>query len=162
MLLKGKLGPILRPFDAIVEAVLLGRGRDSLGRCCGSRICGQFASIFASKRRQFSPRSGHDRGLIVILGPRRSLSDSVEAIPRRKLPNRSSIAPRSRFNRTTIAVQLDRDRGVLPRIVWTVRWSFRRLDCPIAIERYLLLMKIQRSSCRHVASGKRSDHGHLK
>ena len=61
MLLKGKLGLILRPFDAIVEAVLRGRGSDSLGRCCGSRICSKFASIFASKR----PRSRHDRATIV-------------------------------------------------------------------------------------------------
>ena len=29
--LKGKLGPIFRPFDAIVGAVLVGRGSDSLG-----------------------------------------------------------------------------------------------------------------------------------
>ena len=64
MLLKGKLGPILRPFDAIVEAVLLGRGSDSLRRCHGSQICGQFASIFASKRPQFLPRSGHNRAMI--------------------------------------------------------------------------------------------------
>ena len=104
MLLKEKLGPILRRFDAIVEAVLLGRGSDSLGRCRGSRICGQFASIFASKRPRFSPRSGHDRstirsrsghdrGLIVTLGLCRSPSDPVEAIPRRKLPDRGLIAP---------------------------------------------------------------------
>ena len=113
MLLKGKFGPILRPFDAIVEAVLLGRGGDSLGQCRGSRICGQFASIFASKRPRFLPRSGHDRatigsrsghdrGLIVTLGLRRLPSDPVEAIPRRKLPDRGSIAPRSRFDRTAI------------------------------------------------------------
>ena len=72
--LKGKLGPILRLFDAIVEAVLLGRGSDSLGRCRGSWICGKFASIFASKgprsrhdRATIAPRSGHDRASIVIL-----------------------------------------------------------------------------------------------
>ena len=123
MLLKGKLGPILRPFDAIVEAVLRGHGSDSLGRCRSSRICGKFASIFSSKRPRFSPRwghdratigsrSGHDRGLIVILGLRRSPSDRVEAIPQRKLHDRGSIAPGSRLDRT--------DRGVLPRIVWTI------------------------------------------
>ena len=49
--------------------------------------------FFASKRPQFLPQSGHDRttigsqsghdrGLIVILGLRRSPSDPVEAIPR--------------------------------------------------------------------------------
>ena len=37
MLLKGKLGPILRPFAAIMGAVFRGRGGDSLGQCRGSR-----------------------------------------------------------------------------------------------------------------------------
>ena len=59
--LKGKLGPILRPFDAIVEAVLRGHGSYSLGQCRGCRICGKFTSIFASK----GPRSRHDRATIV-------------------------------------------------------------------------------------------------
>ena len=78
MLLKGKLGPILRSFDAIVQAVFLGRGSNTLERCRGSRICGKFASIFASKR----PRScvdcdpGHE--LIVI----RSRGGVVAPIPR--------------------------------------------------------------------------------
>ena len=38
MLLKGKLGPILRAIEAIVGAVLRGRGSDSLARCRGSQI----------------------------------------------------------------------------------------------------------------------------
>ena len=111
MLLKGKLGPILRPFDAIVEAILRGHGSDFLGRCRSSRICGKFASIFSSKSPRFSPRwghdrdtigsrSGHDRGLIVILGLRRSSSDRVEAIPQQ--------APRSRLDRAGIAARSDR------------------------------------------------------
>ena len=62
---KEKISPISWVIEAVVEAVLLGRGGDSFGRCRGSRICGQFASIFASKRPQFSPRSGHDRATIV-------------------------------------------------------------------------------------------------
>ena len=70
--------------------------------------------------------------------------------------------PRSRIDCAVIAVRSDRNRGVLPRVVWTVRWSFRRLDGPIAIKRRLLLMKIQHFSCRHVASGKHFDRVHLK
>ena len=47
----------------------------------------------------------------MALGPRRSSSDQVGAIPRRKICNRGSITARS-----------DRDLGVLPRLVCTVRW----------------------------------------
>ena len=38
MLLKGKLGPILRAIEAVVGAVLRGRGSDSLARRRCSRI----------------------------------------------------------------------------------------------------------------------------
>ena len=116
--LKGKLGLILRPFDAIVEAVLRGRGSDSLGRCHGSRICGKFVSIFASK----GPRSGHDRAAI---GPQ----SCIDRDPGHQLIKwgycRSNFAlkePWSRLDRTTIAVRSRHDRGVLPRVFSVIRW----------------------------------------
>ena len=135
-------------------------------------------------RPQISLKLGHDRASIVILDLGRPPSDLVGAIPREKLHDRGSIAPRSvfdraaigvrsrrdrgliaprsRFDRTVIAVRSDRNRGFLPRNVCTVRWSVKRVDGPIAIKRYPNLMTIRRFSCRHVASGKRSDHVHLK
>ena len=57
---------------------------------------------FASKRPQFSARSRRDRATIVVLVARQSASDRLEAIPPLKLPDRGSIATRSRFDRTAI------------------------------------------------------------
>ena len=61
---------------------------------------------FASKWPRFSPqedpRSGHDRAAIEVLISRRSFSDRLETIASRKLPDRGSIAPRSRFDWTAI------------------------------------------------------------
>ena len=48
------------------------------------------------------PRSGHNRATIVILELGRPSSNPVGVIPRQKLRDRSSIAPRSRFDRTAI------------------------------------------------------------
>ena len=48
MLLKGKLGPILRAIKAVVGAVLQGRGGDSLARRRCSRICGKIFLKLAS------------------------------------------------------------------------------------------------------------------
>ena len=66
MLLKGKLGPILRPFAVIMGTVFRGRGGDSL-----------------------------DQATIMVLVIHRSPSDQVETIPRRKLLDRAAIAVRS-------------------------------------------------------------------
>ena len=57
---------------------------------------------FLHDQAMIGPRSGHDRGLIMILGLHRSPSALVEAIPRRKLHDGGSIAPRSWFDRTAI------------------------------------------------------------
>ena len=114
MLLKRKIGPISWAIEAVVEAVLLGRGGDSLTRCHGSRNCGQFffemATIFATigprlrhDRAAIGPRSRRDRATIVVLVIRRPPFDQLEAIPPRKLLDRGSIAPRSRFDQTAIA-----------------------------------------------------------
>ena len=76
---------------------------------------------FHHDRATIGSRSGHDRGLIVILGLRRSRSNLVHAIPRRKLPDRGSIEPRSwssSMNRLDRPMELqeigrsDRDRKV--------------------------------------------------
>ena len=82
--LKGKLARRSWAIEAVVEAVLGGRGSDSLGRCRGSPIGGKLVSIFASKeprsrldRATIAPRSGHDRVLIVILAISRSPSGQV-------------------------------------------------------------------------------------
>ena len=63
-------------------------------------------------------------------------------------------APRSQLDRATIAVRSDCDRGVLPRNVWTVRWSVRRVDGSIAIK--LHLMKITRHRGRQIAIARSS------
>ena len=57
---------------------------------------------FRHDRATIGSQSGHDRGLIVTLDFRRSPSDQVEAIPQHQLPDRGSIAPRSRFDRAAI------------------------------------------------------------
>ena len=57
---------------------------------------------FRHGQATIAPRSGHDRGLIVIMGIRQSPSGPMEAIPGRKFRDRGSIALRSRFDRTTI------------------------------------------------------------
>ena len=66
----------------------------------------QFRFDFASKWPRFSPqedpRSGHDRAAIEVLVNRRSFSDRLETIASHKLPDRGSIAPRSRFDQTAI------------------------------------------------------------
>ena len=89
-----------------MEAVLRGHGSDSLGRHRGFPIGMECAGIwlqislkkdhdFRHDRATIGSRSGHDRGLIVTLNLRRSLSDRMEALPQRKLPDRGLIAPRS-------------------------------------------------------------------
>ena len=60
------------------------------------------ASILWQISLNFRFKKTHDRATIVVLVSRRSSSDRLEAIPSRKLPDRGSIAPRSRFDRTAI------------------------------------------------------------
>ena len=62
----------------------------------------EMAPIFALRRPTIGPRSSHDRATIEVLVSRRSFSDPLEAIASRKLPDRGSIAPRSRFDRIVI------------------------------------------------------------
>ena len=94
---------------------------------------------------------------LATIGPR---SWSWPSVDRRHLVV-EAFPPRSLSDRTAIAVRSDRDRGVLPRSVWTVRLIFRWVNGPIVILRNPLLKKIQRFSCRHAALGKSSDLIHL-
>ena len=111
--LKGKLARGSWAIEAVVEAVCRGHGRGTLGRHRGFQIGIEGATIlprfslqnshdFCHDRATIGRRSGHDRGLIVILGLCRLPCDPVEAIPRRKLHDCGSIAPRPRFDRTAI------------------------------------------------------------
>ena len=93
------------PIEAVVEVVSWLRGSDSVGIGRGfnsatiwTGFSGGFSVNFTSK----APRLGHDRASIVVLGLRRSSSARMAAIPPRMLPNRGSIAPRSRLDRTAI------------------------------------------------------------
>ena len=90
-------------------AVFKRRGGDSLGMGHGfnsatilTKFSGGFSSYFPDFSTTIGPRSGHDRGSIVVLGFSRSSSNQVGAIPPRKTCNRGSIAPRSRLDRTAI------------------------------------------------------------
>ena len=69
MLLKREIGPKSWAIEAVVGAVLQGRGSDSLGRIRNSHIGREFRFEFAPNSHHFShdratiaPRSGHDRG----------------------------------------------------------------------------------------------------
>ena len=64
--LKVKISPKSWAIVAVVGAILRGRGSDSLARRRGSRISGEFFLKLASKEATIAPRSGHDRGSIVI------------------------------------------------------------------------------------------------
>ena len=117
MLLRGKLVRGSWAIDAFVGAVFKGRGGDSLGMGRGfnsatilTKFSGGFSSYLHDDRTTIGPRSGHDQGLIVVIGFRRSSSNQVGAIPPRKTCDRGSIAARS-----------DRDPGVLPCFVCAVR-----------------------------------------
>ena len=97
----------------------------------------------------------------------------VEWIPRGRSSDRGSIAPRSRFDRTAIAVRLDRDRGVLPRVVSAVRFQSdapdllrkeKKLGRRVAIRSRSCGLNVDAdglSSGCHVARGKSSDPRHL-
>ena len=70
MLLKGKLGPIVRPFDAIVRAILQVVGAIPWGDVVAFRSTWNerwFGFKLASKEATIAPRSSHDRAAI---GPR--------------------------------------------------------------------------------------------
>ena len=58
----------------------------------------QIATILAT----IGTQSGRDQATIVVLAVRRSPSDQLTAIPPRKLSDRGSIVPRSRFDRIAI------------------------------------------------------------
>ena len=73
---------------------------------------------FASKRPTIGPRSRLDRATIVILILHWVSSDD-------RGDDSVMQYPRSRLDRAAIAVRSDRDRGVPPRIVLTVRWRSR-------------------------------------
>ena len=120
--LKGKLAQKLWAVDAFMGAILWGRGSDSLGQCRGSRICGKFASIFASKgprsrydRATIASRSSHDRASIMILIISQSPSDQV---------GESSL--RFRAKGATIAARSHRDRGSIAPRLWSSSTSFLR------------------------------------
>ena len=57
---------------------------------------------FCHDQAKIGPRSGRDRATIVVLILRRSSADRWETIPQQKRCDRSSIAPRSRLDRTAI------------------------------------------------------------
>ena len=114
LVLKREIGPKSWAIEAVVGAVFQGRGSDSLGRIRSSHIGREFRFEFAPNSHHFS----HDRATIVVLAVRRSPS------PRRR-GDSTTFALRSRLDRAAIAVRSDRDRGVLPRSVWTVRLIFR-------------------------------------
>ena len=86
----------------VVEAVSLGEDVPSGLAWNQPQFCFDFASKWPRFSPQEDPRSGHDWATIEVLVSRRSFSDQLEAISSRKLPDRGSIAPRSRFDRTAI------------------------------------------------------------
>ena len=122
--LKRKLARRSWPIEAIVGAEFMRRGSDSLGMGhgfnsatnqleFGFNFASMFATIFATIFTTIAPRSGRDRASIVVLLVRRSPSFQPATIPRQK-------SPRSRLDRTAIAVRSGRDRGVLLRTAYAV------------------------------------------
>ena len=89
------------------------------------------------------PRSGHDRG------PGRSL-----IAVRSNCGDSTTLALRSRLDRATIAVQSNRDRGVLPLALWAVRLNFRWLD---GHDRAITWTKIARSVRRPMEEARNDD-----
>ena len=102
-----------------------------LGGFVAPELAMNFASIFLQKK----PRSR----LIVVTIKRRSVHDHEAIEPRSwkfLSPSSAGIVRRDRgiastmkdlrsqLDRSAIAVRSDRDRGVLPRILRAVRWSF--------------------------------------
>ena len=90
MFLKGELGPIFRPIEAVVGAEARRHGSGFLRRRRSSRIDLESATIFASKRALIAPRSGYDRVSIVPSILDQMSSDEVED---RRLRFRDSRAP---------------------------------------------------------------------
>ena len=110
---------------AVVESVCKGRGSSSSGRRCSFGIGHELASIlprFPHFLATLFVGIDHDRGLIVRRLGVDLAADLHENISGDRGVDSASNAPRSRLDRGAIAVRSDRDRGVLPRFVCTVRW----------------------------------------
>ena len=107
-----------------MDAVSKGRGSGSLGRRRRFGIGHQLASIlprFPHFLATLFAGIDHDRGLIVRrLGVDLAV-DLHQNISDDRGVDSASNAPRSRLDRAAIAVQSDRDRGVLPRVLRAVR-----------------------------------------
>ena len=169
MLLMGNLTQKSWPIDAVMGAYCRGRGSGFNWRSRGSRIGGELALI----PLQSEPWSPYDRA---VIGPRLHVDREVGAQTIDAQINGKDCfldsalkEPRSRLNRTTIAVRLRHDRGYLPRVFSAVRW---RSDAPcVAVKRrksgFIVAVRSRScglhvdedkcSSCRHVASGKPFD-----
>ena len=113
LVLKRELGPIFRPIEAVVGAVLRSRGSDSVVR----QHDFNFAAISASISRPKVLQSGHDHFQFRFKNRPRSLQFCFEN--RRNFTEVRGFdsmmeEPQSRLDRATIAVRSNRDRGVLP------------------------------------------------
>ena len=70
----------------------LGMGRGFSSATILTKFSGGFSSYFHDFSTTIGPRSGHDRGSIMVLKFRRSSSNQVGTIPPQKTYDRGSIA----------------------------------------------------------------------
>ena len=102
--------------NAFVGAVFKRRGGASLGMGRGFKSAANRLEFRFKKKLQNRPRFSRDR-------PRSSVDcapGSSKLLLNNRGINSTREVPRSRLDRTAIAVRLDRDRGVLPRVAYSV------------------------------------------
>ena len=118
----------------------------SLAWLCGFKSAGkelEFCFVKATNFGTIGPRSRRDRATIYVLVARLSASDRLEAIPLLKLPDRGSIAPRLRFDRTAIAeffhwpsAPSDQSSGYWTIVIHLIQCTpiIRRVHCQLSDE----------------------------